>query len=210
MKGKAWPEGTQQSDLETLQAELSKIQSTFAEELGSARARLAVAEKRNSDLLEQLQSTLCAASTKMDRPSSLPDPPRSIPSRLVSERSFKDAKDEGKSPQSDDLQRAAWSRQRKQAEQHLWELHSQQKNRSEQLARQQQECQWQQLQSSCRSLSSEGGGGDGNGVASSLLSFLIKQYVRNISYHILCKYKHLCVESVLNQQCQFSSHRTCM
>eukprot|EP00434_Breviolum_minutum_P009820 symbB.v1.2.008649.t1/scaffold540.1/size189765/14 len=156
VKGKAWPEGTQQSDLETLQAELSKIQSTFAEELGSARARLAVAEKRNSDLLEQLQSTLRAASTKMDRPSSLPDPPRSIPSRLVSERSFKDAKDEGKSPQSDDLQRAAWSRQRKQAEQHLWELHSQQKNRSEQLARQQQECQWQQLQSSCRSLSSEG------------------------------------------------------
>ena len=155
MKDKALPEGTQ-SDLETLQGELNKLQSTFAEELGSARARLAVAEKRNSDLLEQLQSTLRAASTKMDRPSSLPDPPRSIPSRKVSEPSFKDG-DEGKSPQGDDLQRlAAWSRQRKQAEQHLWELHSQQKNRSEQLARQQQECQWQQLQSSCRSLSSEG------------------------------------------------------
>lgn len=161
MKGKAWPEGTQQSDLETLQAELSKLQSTFAEELGSARARLAVAEKRNSDLLEQLQSTLRAASTKMDRPSSLPDPPRSIPSRgKVSERSLKD-EDEGKSPQSDDLRLAAWSQKRKQAEQQLWELHSQQKNRSEQLARQQQECQWQQLQSSCRSLSSEGPGGDG-------------------------------------------------
>ena len=56
--------------------ELAKVQADFAEELSSARARLAMAEKRNKELLESLRSTVAAVP---ERPESLwPSSPRRL------------------------------------------------------------------------------------------------------------------------------------
>eukprot|EP00435_Cladocopium_sp_Y103_P020317 s1385_g4.t4 len=154
-------------EVEMLQAELAKLQTTFAEELGSARARLAVAERRNKDLLENLQSTVRAAHSAkvVERPTSLPEPPMVLPKSGDWSRQPDAFQHGGPKPQVGflestrshlSLQGGARSQSR-QAEQ-LWELHSQHRDRSEQLARHQEESQWQQLRASCsRSASSETG-----------------------------------------------------
>ena len=129
-----------------LQAELAKLQTTFAEELGSARARLAVAERRNKDLLENLQSTVRAAHSAkvVERPASLPEPPMVLPKsgdwtgqpETLEQRGQKFQK-----PQVGSLESTrshislGGARSQRQAE--LWELHSQHRDRSERLARHQ-------------------------------------------------------------------------
>lgn len=159
--------GSKRLEVEMLQAELAKLQTTFAEELGSARARLAVAERRNKDLLENLQSTVRAAHSAkvVERPASLPEPPMVLPKsgdwtgqpETLEQRGQKFQK-----PQVGSLESTrshislGGARSQRQAE--LWELHSQHRDRSERLARHQEESQWQQLRASCsRSASSETG-----------------------------------------------------
>lgn len=151
--------GSKRLEVEMLQAELAKLQTTFAEELGSARARLAVAEKRNKDLLENLQSTVRAAHSAqvVERPTSLPEPPMVLPkSGDWMGRQPETFQQRGPQVGSLESTRSHISLQGRQAE--LWELHSQHRDRSERLARHQEESQWQQLRASCsRSASSETG-----------------------------------------------------
>lgn len=130
-----------------LQAELAKLQTTFAEELGSARARLAVAERRNKDLLENLQSTVRAAhSAKVERPASLPEPPMVLPksgdwTQPETFQIFQQRGQKFQKPQVSSLESTrshislGGARSQRQAE--LWELHTQHRDRSERLARHQ-------------------------------------------------------------------------
>ena len=127
-----------------LQTELAKLQTTFAEELGSARARLAVAERRNRDLLENLQSTVRAAHSAkvVERPTSLPEPPMVLPKGGDWSRQPETYQQRGQKQQVGSLESTrshislGGARSQKQAEQ-LWELHSQHRDRSELLARHQ-------------------------------------------------------------------------
>ena len=135
-----------------LYTELSEVQASFAQELGDARARLAVAESRNKELLESLQKTMRAHMPQsFNRPASLPAPPTALP--MCRANNVKGSDTEGLLASSERkadaepglLLHPAWSHQRQEAERQLWEMHCQQHDRAEQLMRQQQELQRQQL-----------------------------------------------------------------
>ncbi|CAE7552324.1 rhlG, partial [Symbiodinium necroappetens] len=66
-----------------LRVELGKAEAAFTEELSSVRARLAAAERRNRELLEDLQSTLQAGRPPVSAPVpvTLPAPPTSLPQK---------------------------------------------------------------------------------------------------------------------------------
>ncbi|CAK9077132.1 unnamed protein product [Durusdinium trenchii] len=94
-------------EVEQMRSELAKIQADFAEELGSARARLAVAERRNKELLESLQGTLQAPpAARFQRPASLPAPPAALPNSEMERRhdsaeSRGHVQPQGRRPESD-------------------------------------------------------------------------------------------------------------
>lgn len=127
-----------------LRVELGKAEAAFTEELSSVRARLAAAERRNRELLEDLQSTLQAGRPPVSAPVpvTLPAPPTSLPQKgAVIERDSLWQHRE----QEERWRQQLWSRQRQSAEKDVWQLQEQQKEKEEQLKRQQEEHQRQLL-----------------------------------------------------------------
>jgi len=129
-----------------LRIELGKAEAAFTEELSSVRARLAAAERRNRELLEDLQSTLQAGRPPVSAPVpvALPDPPTSLPQQgAVIERDSLWQHRE----QEERWRQQLWSRQRHCAENDVWQLHEQQKEKEEQLEqlKRQQEMHQRQL-----------------------------------------------------------------
>ncbi|CAE6966122.1 SIK2 [Symbiodinium natans] len=123
----------------TLRLELRKAEAAFAEELSSVRARLAAAERRNRELLENLQSTLQAGRQSSAPPAAVPTPPTSLPQEFRPLEAFQlgpKADEQDISTHGDAWQQ--WSRQRQYPEQDLWQLQEQQKAREVQLLRQQE------------------------------------------------------------------------
>eukprot|EP00439_Symbiodinium_sp_Y106_P082534 s499_g21.t6 len=115
-------------------------------QLSSVRARLAAAERRNRELLEDLQSTLQAGRPPVSAPVpvALPDPPTSLPQQgAVIERDSLWQHRE----QEERWRQQLWSRQRHCAENDVWQLHEQQKEKEEQLEqlKRQQEMHQRQL-----------------------------------------------------------------
>ena len=120
-------------EVEKMRAELSKIQGDFAEELGSARARLAVVEQRNKDLLESLeslqslQSAVQSHAPRSERPMSLPAPPSALPNGSY-QQDFR-AQQHVAEPQVAEARQLysdgwkGWTRQKQQADQYPWDFH---------------------------------------------------------------------------------------
>jgi len=149
-----------------LRSELGQAEAAFAEELSSMNLRLATAERRNRELLENLQTTLQASRPYKEAPLpvGLPAPPKSLPEdnafafREVEQRdkdswaadvenseNSERSSSGWKQEQQDHWRQQLWNRQRQSAERDLWQLQKKQKEKEEQLKREQENRQRQQL-----------------------------------------------------------------